>query len=435
MKHLVLFLFSFMVFAACNNVDEVTPIIGTVNIDNLIEPDTVRVLSVTVDPSFQTNQSEDWIFVTNQTGLILGREQFESGENFDIKAFISSIPSYVTVSVMEVLETATETTFNIRSYARIPRGEKWLLSRLIENKRNPLGNIDIVIQNSPRPSYAYYQASDNFGGQSYSFSYNLGITILNFTLFESVSRIGVTISTLTNEVKYLEIENPSILGNYSYDFLNDFVSPDHQALIQLGTNTYVSAVIRGLEDLTYNKNLSLKGMALTEAGYLNGTEVIPLGYNNGFPYYYTVLTVDKGSYLYQYEKLGEAPVLGSISVSSNPIKIESNTFSNFSISGGEAFTHIQNIWDRTVMKDGHEFNLEWSINSPRDAYPLLNQLPDEIKNKYPFFNFDLNLMDLVKLNAFRNINHYTYAEMIEELIKDNQEDYKPHEYETIIIPE
>jgi hypothetical protein len=423
-----------MVFWECNTVDEVTPIIGTVSIDDLIKPDTVSILSVTVDPSYQTSLSDDWIFVSSTTGKVLGWKRFESGESFDLKAYINFKPSFVTISVLQVFETATRTTFNLRSYARIPREKNWLLTRLIENKRNALGNIDIVIQNSPRPSYTYFQASDNFGGQSYSFSYNLGTTTLDFTLFESVTRIGVTISTLTNQIKYLEIEKPVLVGNYTYDFLNDFVSPDHEALVSLGSNVYVSAVIRGLQDLTFNKNLRLKGLALTEAGYLEGADQIPLGYNNGFPYYYTELSVDKESYHYQYEKLGDPPIFEILSVPANPIKIENNIFSSFSISGGNAYADLQNLWNRTETLDSREYMVEWSIYCPRNAYPVLNEFPPEIVAKYPWLDFDHDLMNLENVKVIRNILNYGYDEMIEELIKDNQEDYRPHEYETITVP-
>ena len=435
MKHFILFLFPFAAFWACNTVDEVTPIIGTINVDDLIKPDTVLVLTVNVDPSYQTGQTDDWIFVNSSNGKILGWQHFESGDQFDINAFINTKPSFVTVSVLQVQETATRTSVNIRSYGRIERGKNWLLSRLIENKRNSIANLDIIIRNSPLPSLAYFQASDNFGGQSYSTSYNQGTTTINFTLFEAVSRIGVTISTVTNEIKYLQIEKPAPVGNYTFDFLYDFASPDHEALISLGSNVYVMAVIRGLQDLAYNRNLRLKGLALTEAGYLNGIEQVPLGYNNGFPHYYTELTVDKTNYIYRYEKLGTAPALGNISIPANPIRIDNNSFSAFRISGGAAYSHLQNLWKWTENSNGHENILEWSIYSPRDAYPALTELPVEILSEYPFLDFNHDLLNLDHVSVIRSIVGYRYEDMIGEVIKDVQADYIPHEYEMITLPD
>jgi hypothetical protein len=434
MKLIPLFLSLLIIFWACNTEDEVTPIITNVEVEDLIKPDTVLVVSVTVDPSYQTSQTEDWIIISTGSGNLLGWGHFESGDRFDIKAFINTKPSFVTVTVLQVLETATRTTFNLRSYAHIKLGENWQLSRLIEDKRNSLGTIDIIIQNSPRPSYAYFQASDNLGGQSYSSSYNLGTTTINFNLFEGVSKIGVTISTLTQEIKYLEIEDPVPVGNYTFDFLNDFISPDHEALISLGSNVYASAMIRGLPDLKYDKNLQLKGLALTEAGYLDGIDQIPLGYNNGFPYYFTELNVDKENYQYLYEKLGAAPALGNISIPANPVHIDNNTFSAFSISGGAAYTHLQNLWNYTDNTGGRENVLEWLVYCPRGAYPVLNELPEDILSEYPFLDFKHDLMNLDYVKVFRNFADYNYEDMIGELIKNHEDDYSTHEYEIITIP-
>jgi len=433
MKHFLGYLLALMIFWACNPEDEITPIIGSIYVDDLIKPDTIQVLSLTVDPSYQTNQTDDWVVVSTATGKLLGWAPFESGDQLVLEAFTNSRPSFVTVTILQILETGMRTNYNVQSYARIPRGVNWNLSRLIETKRNALGNIDIMIQNSPWPSFAFFQASDNFGGQSYSSFYNQGTTTLDFTLFEGISRIGITISTLNDEIKYLEIEKPVLNANYTYDFVYDFVSPDHEALISMGSNIYVNAVIRGLPDLKYNRNLRLKGMALTEAFYPNGAEQVPLGYNNGFSHYYTELIVDKESYQYRYEKLGTAPALGNISIPANPIRIEDNTFSGFSITGGAAYTHLQNSWSHTTISDGREYIITWSVYSPRGAYPVLNELPEEILTEYPFLDINHDQMSLDYVNTYRNFSNFSYDDMIGELIKEKEEDYRPHEFEMITL--
>jgi len=433
MKRFLGFFLAIFILFACNSIDEITPIIGSVNLDDLIEKDTVTLLIVSVDPSFQTSQSDDWIFISNPEGHVLGAKRFESEEVFTMKAYIESKTPYVNVSLLQVLNSGSRTLFNLRSYADIKRAKKWHISRLVEEKRKFIGNINIKINNSPRPTTTHYQVSDDFGGQSFSSIYSNGITTLVFNLFESVSKIGVTVATNSNEVKFLEINNPSIFGDYTFDYYNDFDFPTHHAVISLPQNNYVFATVRGLMDLSYNKRIRFKGLAQSESMFINGADKIAMGYNNGFPYYFTELTLNRPGYLYHYEKLGDSPVLDGISIPENPISINSNIFSSFTISGADDHEHQESSWDWTETVDGKEHILKWIVNCPLNKHPVFLELPGEIEFEYPFLDFDYDRMYLETANVINNISDYSYEDMVENFNKSNEEDYRPYEYEKITV--
>ncbi|MBS0000287.1 MAG: hypothetical protein KFF73_15000 [Cyclobacteriaceae bacterium] len=431
MKFVKSVLFSLLTLIACNPEDELTPIIGSVYLDNLLEPDTIKVLSVSVDTSWQTDHSDNWIFVNDMKGKMLGSQQFESGENFDIKGFIKSRPSVVCVSVLEVNNASAMTVFDLQSYTGIQRGSNWHITRLIENKRKPAGPIRITINNSPVPGYNHYQVSDDFGGQYFDMNYSSGVTTIDYTLFEWVYKIGITVSTQSNEIRYLEIENPSLFDDFDFNY-NDFGYLNHQAVITLVPNSLVFSAIRGLRDLKYNKKIHQKGLALAEVNKPGGSDKIYLGYNGGFPFYYTELSLNTEEYQYHYEKLGQSPDFGKISVPELTVNIVDDGFSTFAISGAEDYDHLRTDWYLPEMPDQQEF--KWKIHCAVDNYPALLELPAEIKSEYLNLEFDHDQLVLNSVKVIKNIDRYSYAEMIGELIKNNQEDYRAHEYEFFIIP-
>jgi hypothetical protein len=433
MRHVPGIFLSILILIACNSIDEVTPIIGSVDPDDLIKQDTVVILDVSVDPSLQTKYSDDWIFVSNPEGHVLGSKKFESDQSFNMKAYIENNTPEVNVSLLQIIQSGTMTIFNLRSFAHIKRGKQWHISRLIEEKRNSLGKIDIRINNSPRPNVTHYQVSDDFGGQSFSSNYSKGTTTFTINLFESISRIWVTVSTGSNELKFLEINNPVIFGDYSYDYYADFGSPHIEEVISLPQNNYVFATVRGLQDLSYNKKIKSKGLALSEADFRNGRDKVVLGYNYGFPYYYSELTMNTPNYLYHYEKLGDPPVLDGISISVNPITINSNIFSSFDFTGDEGFEHMETTWNWTETINGDENILKWKINSPLDQQPVFLEFPEEILLEYPFLDFDFDRMILETVNLYNNIENYGYEELVEMQIKTNESDYKSYEFEMLSV--
>ena len=120
MKFVAVILITLLALSACNSEEELTPIIGSAFLDDLLGNDTLKLLRVTVDSSWQTGDTDNWIFINDQEGKVLASRSFESGDQMDIKAFLKQRPATVNVSLLEVNESATQ--FKVRSYTGIQRG-------------------------------------------------------------------------------------------------------------------------------------------------------------------------------------------------------------------------------------------------------------------------------------------------------------------------
>jgi len=436
MRYLFLFLLAALIISACDTSNEVTPIAGFGNIfKSQGKTDTMNIFSVSVDPSFSTDHSDDWIIISSLDGKVLGFRQFETNTTFNIEAILAAIPDRVNVSILQINFTTTRTSYSVQSYSNIQTAKTWYIKRLIEKKRNPRGTLIINILNSPQPSLALYKVSDDFGSQSYSSSWSSAkrLNTFNYTLYEDVSKIMISVTTPENKVKYVEIRNPNPLLNYNFDYDTDFVEPEYHIQISLIPNTYVFALIHGMNDLVQNKSIQLKGLGFTEVTHLNGTDQLALGYNTGYAFYYTDIIVNMADYIYQYEKLGDAPNLVDISVSPNSVTWINDDFLNFDFSNAEEYDHIQTRWEKNQNLNGMEHVFIWYISSSSTHHPLFSEIPEEIKMEYPFLDFDFDEMRLGSLTLFKNIDGYGYEEIIDNLITNKQEDYRPYEYESISI--
>jgi hypothetical protein len=429
MKFFAVVLITVLSLYACNT-EEVTPIIGSVSLDDLLGNDTLRVLTLSVDTSWRTDHTDNWIFINDSNGKTIASAPFESGDQLEIKAFMKQKPASVNVSLLEV--NKSESIFYLRSYSGIQRDLYWHVTRLVEQKRKPIGPVSIIINNAPRPPANHYQVSDDFGSSSFDINYTPGTAIIGYNLFESTTKIAISVSTFTNETRYLQIENPGLFDNFNFDF-NDFTYLNHQSVLLLGQNNFVSAKIRGLKDLAYDKKIDQKGIVLTEVLKLSGADKVYLGYNGGFPFYYTELKVNTEKYHYHYEKLGPAPDFGKMQVPKKIPLIADAGFSTFSISGADDYDHLHAVWNGSSMQDKPGYKLNWLIFSDMLNYPGYLELPVEIKNTYPALDFDYDQMQLETVTVNRNISGYGYNDMIGDLFKSNTEDYRPHEYEYFII--
>jgi hypothetical protein len=310
---------------------------------------------------------------------------------------------------------------------------KWHITRLVEQKRKPKSSLRITINNAPRPPANQYQVSDDYGSSLFELGYTLGVATIDCSLFESTSKIGISVYTYSNEIRYLEIDNPGIFDSFSFDF-NDFAYPNHQTVLPLNSNSFVSATIRGLKDLKYDRNIDQKGIALTNVTKQEGAEKIYLGYVSGFPYYYTKLNVNTEFYQYHYEKLGQAPDFGKLSIPGQFPRIVDDGFSTFALSGADEYDHVQVTWKwPTQDVPGSAWN--WIIHSDMKNYPAGLELPEEILNEYPGIDLDREQLTLENARIIRNIEGYSYSDMIGVLTKKNTEDYRPHEFAYFIISE
>jgi len=354
--------------------------------DEVVGP--LSLLTVTVDPSFLTSTTDNWIIISDENGSPLTYKSFESGE---VQRFETNLPvpgNTIGVTLLKYTEQYGGKHYTADTYFQYSKGGDLTLSASVD-QAPPLGpgtgEFDVTV-NSVTPIHQY----------SVMNKFAIGMTgsqhnepDFNFTgyLYADASKYLLQASTQSGDVRYKMLSNiqPDDSFTFSFDELSEF---DKTAEFSFPESKNVVFIIQGRE-----QNQPIDG-----PGYLTHFHLdydphthIKGGYLNSLTKYKTILNAsytqaEAGTrYELSYYNKGSVPEGRSLTLFPDDYHIYSRDIRDFSATSDNPFIYRKTFFQYTDPSSGITFS--WFVNSPSGDHKL-SELPAEIVGSRPVLKID-----------------------------------------------
>jgi len=409
MNFKTLFLLSLIiVFSACEQ-DEPSPIVN---------PE-VTLLTFKQYAGSSTSFSDDWIFITNESGDVLDIRQFEADETIVLKSDKVTTSDKVNVTIFHYLQPNTE-TIDFTSYLGITPNQTWIYKKLSGFVPTTIGTATFNVINTTPTNSLGMTVSTNL---SYSSTRITSPASVNINLQKASERILV-VDNIDNTPSYFEANNVQDGETIEADYYADFAPLQNIFTIDLSGSTSFAGSVYGIMNET-----GIDPFYIT--GFLNYSATGPLtewGYNNGFDLYRISMGKSIGKTSRQYFKLG-SPVT-SIPFPDNSVAIGNSSFIDaaFTFSGDYQLRNSRWI----VSVPDYNSILSWRVYSPPGGKQTFPKIPDEIQNLYPSLSIEPLVLKDHTFFIYRD--GFTYSDFIhgEMQINSSKKPYST-EYQRIII--
>ena len=345
------------------------------------EPDpNTTLLTLTVDASFSTSQSDNWVLVHDINGKLLGYQPFEVGDSIVIEKKQDTADKKINITLIRFDPSLNY--LNLQSYLVNDIGQQWTLqSPVYPSYENKIGQFYVNVTNVPLE--AGFQFSNKNQVLLGTARWNSGVLDQTLDLHENARDFFFALNGESGIPKYLLLHNakPGEIWNLSATLMKDF---DKTVVV-----TFPSTFTR---KILYTVNNVQPGQPNPKCGYvLNGnltntyvshTETrhgVALGYLDMFTNYFTNLSVEYGNSLkYYYERLGTAPSKIQLPLNDSFSLTDKNIF-QFRFHHNKPFLQRSSYW---LYKEAGA-TLRWEVHAPPDAVQLYPDLPAELSNKFP----------------------------------------------------
>jgi hypothetical protein len=368
----------------------------------------VQYFKVTIDATYSTSQSDDWIVLQDEAGNLLSAKPFETNDvlTFDSVKIISPF-SY---SVFRYEPAGS--FYSLRSYLGIEAGDEMIIQNSIP-----------VFASAPSQGKLQVTVTDNnlgdFFDAALSWKEYFDVPSASSTPTSHIFRERDITSTFNDfflfvadkngipKYKFLENATPGNL-NFSLADLSNFDKTVTLALPSPSQNSgaFVQAFDADQPFFSshgYRVNLYLQG----QLGY--SRSMYTLGYLNRFTQYLTTARAAYPGYELLYESRGAAPT-SNITLSKADVNISNNTQTGFTVTGTDFDWRVSEFTYRSNAGG----NISWYVYSDKSQLKN-NLLPSQFVSK--FSNFNVNL---VKHNATRFVKGTTYDDYVLKPMRGEQ---------------
>lgn len=369
----------------------------------------ITLLTFRQDPSRPTTSSDDWIFITDESGNILDSKQFESGQPITLTTSKVLPTKRINVTILHNSKSKTFETNSLNSYLGIPLNQSWVYGKATPfSFPNSVGTATLQVNNfvDPFPSISlrdHFFISSNEGNVGNSFSLASNTLSIPLTLFKQPNRIYA--NTFRNNVPvYLDLNNITNANFITVDFGIDFKPLDHVFDLDFTGSLLFVGGIMGINNVSSGLDpYYLPGFTHSYINSSTGVGSIKLGYNNGFDLYRTSVTFFTKDFGKSYMKFGSAP--SAIPFLNYTNSVASKDYRNFAVSLTGSYQMRSSQWSVNLTA-----STVWMINSPADGQQILPSFPPEILSKYPSLN--LQSLSYDGSNFFVYLDGYTYEDYI-----------------------
>lgn len=406
--------------------------------ENPDEQEPEMVTYFTFEALTNTGETDDWIIIHDENGVLVDFRPFEFGDIFEFQVSEEEPqPDNFTITLFNYKNSVEgEMLHTIKSYPNISAESNWRHTPNAKanndvQRGSTIGSVSITVNDAISPKYQFFSDRGGFIQSDYGPDFE-GVTQNIFNENISIYQEEMLFYSFydsNNDVKYYSIENISdgeeIILNYS-----DFQSYDSYLEVNLpqdGASHNLLAVVNVFEE---NQNISVSNgihfyfiIDIVDSGY---TDPLKLGYLDAYSKYHSVLSLNNDSYAYSLVKFGDKP--NEISIPNDAtINVLDESISNYQFETNLDF-QIQDVsWEVT---EGERYvdliQTNWNIISAPGNSGTFGEIPEEIQATYP----NLKIEDLNLTATTLHLDFITYPDLLQvEFINPELKTYyKSHEY-------
>jgi len=360
-----------------------------------------------------TSGSDDWIFISDEDGNIIDTKSFESGEVITLTSAKTLDIQKINVTLLNYTNSSSQESWYFTSYLSIPINQSWepgknaALFKPIFSGGAATANF---LNYPPGPTSEKVIFSENENGMVLLTS-SVSSTNPSASIFlrSNPSKLYF-ITNKNNSPVYADLPSVAVGSSFTIDY-NTLKTPDNVITYTLPGSSN-SGTIYGVRNTISGAYPHFIPGLLNSYVYLVPSNIMKLGYNNGFDTYKTsITTYITGGPTKGYFKIGTPPT--SIPFLSNTVTVIDDSYKNFSFSSTGNYNMRSTSWfNFASLTTGA--TTSWITYSPSDGKQKIIALPAEIKNKYPSLNLDVMKYQSTTLTVF--LDGFTYTDYVNGLM-------------------
>lgn len=341
-----------------------------------------------VHPSFPTSQSDDWVMLHDQNGVLLGAKSFEAGDEIAFDTTGQILNEKVAVTFLKAAVDGTE-TYNFQSFLCEDTNVKWILKSGLPfiDPGNPRGPLSVRVTGSDIGSGFDTQLSHRYSGLAFPGldpyddgslvfpTKDVTSTMDDFFIFV-LDKNGIP------RYKFLKDVEPGAL-EYSLDDFSEF---DHVVEVSFSSSVSTFMTVRGYEGEVipfqgFYTNYSMSGLLLSKPH-----TSYSIGYLDDFSKYSTQINVGYPDYALTFDAVGGIPT--SIELTDSfTATVENKSFNDYTISYVD-YQWRQSSWYFAGKKEGKDVAIGWNVMASSEYFKNPATLPQGILKKYPLLDFN-----------------------------------------------
>jgi hypothetical protein len=366
-----------------------------------------KLLTLSIDKSYNTSKSEDWIIIHDPDGRTLAYKSFEANEKIELETNEKLSKNIIGITFLKITDSKREEYFFLKSYFNVEKGTTALLRTKTETDPGKNQGVFNLILNSITSPDQFSLSTKH--GMLYSGGLENRKLKLKGFLYSKSSDYLFQITDLSGNARYKMIRK--VKPNDSYALAFDELDPfDKIVEFTFPTCSRVDLTVRGRSS---DQSFDDPGYTLNNHFISDNHSSIKVGYLNDLSKYETELILKYYDYGYVYKNIGSIPN-GNINWPSNSaFKIEESSIENFSAETATPFVWRQSNWNRKNSDITRPDITTWEVYSS-SADQRITEFPKEIMSAHPTFTLE-------KL-AHKGTTFYTksepYAKYIDKILND-----------------
>ena len=339
-------------------------------------PKETSLLTVSIDASYQTDESDDWIIVHSEDGTLLAHQSFETNQQLEIVTD-KPVPGKITVTHLKYILWDGRKDYMAKSHVNMQKGKHMVFKR----SRISLPEKGKVNINVSDVYYSEHQSVSNPVVGYFSAGWSSGTNILDLQtgVYGDFSKYLVTISD-GNAFKYRMLTNVQPGEKYSFSF-NDMDDVEEIVDFTFPQANSVMLHVTGIEP-----GVTVEPNAYTVMfRYLSNTSTtIKAGYIDLLTNYRTSLLLDYSGYQYEYSNIGSVPNGEVTWPQKADFNITEKSLTNFSATSSKPYVWRRSLWGYNDVPS--KTTIDWQFLASSGTQ-FVKEIPPEITSIHPVLTF------------------------------------------------
>jgi len=364
---------------------------------------TITLLTFKQDASTPTANTDDWIFVTDESGTLLDIKQFEAGQAITLTSDKATASEKINVTIFQYSK-ATNELMAFNSYLGIASNQSWTAYKKVAATTlfPPIaGTFTINVNNYPSGFSYFYVTTNNLG-----LGPNGPVSSSQYSLL-STEPTKITISTYRNNIPVYTNLIVSVGNTYTLDLLTDFKPMEHVLSYDMTDATFYSVDISAFDEpatLNSPQGHTIANYSLTSYPTAPGNLVT--GWPDGFNSYKTRVLAVYPNVVKLYYKFGAGATATSFADNITS-SVTNPDYKNFAFTSAGDYQMRTSIWTNKIADPA----INWIFNSPANGIQRFSDIPAELIAKYPVLGTTTLSFDS---NGFtKYLDGFTYEDYIQ----------------------
>ena len=377
-------------------------------------------LTINVNQTYHTDQTDNWIIIHNATGMLLDYRAFETGDSMEFKAKPEDITSNLTVTQLTVMAGDQTTTHSFESKTQVPKG-----TTLDYGTNSPpispephvqLDDFHMTITNIPNPKKMLLSNKfGNLGGLG-SGTGNGGLWTFerDVTHLEGADEYIIFIIDAFDNYEYYYLNNPDG-ADITLDYATDFEVYDQSIEITLPPhNSYLlqTAGFYEADEIGQVDGLWMEDLLSFVDGQVS-TDPLKIVYSDRFDKFRTYFNISMDGYTYLKNSFG--PAFTDLEIPEKPaFAILDSSLEQFRFE--TPLTYQVADWQFYISQGsgstGDYRFTRWIVEANSRYEPVLGPVPQAITDMYPLMDLDGMKFKQIDLYLQKGEELFTSTELI-----------------------